>query len=113
LCYALWFALKLLVPSQQFTFNFSLRRFTGWLIGLLTLQLIYGAFMAGLKAATAAPTWPTINGVWWPDNISSFGGQQFPGVSFLVDNPLVIHFIHRNSGLFYNHPFGYLDLAGV
>jgi cytochrome c oxidase assembly protein subunit 15 len=98
LCYVLWFALKLLIPSQQLTFNPSLRRFTAWLIGLLTLQLIYGAFMAGLKAATAAPTWPTINGVWWPDNVSSFGGRQFSGISFLVDNPLVIHFIHRNLG---------------
>ncbi len=96
LCYTLWFALKLLVPARQFTFNPSLRNFTGWLIALLTLQLIYGAFMAGLKAATAAPTWPTINGLWLPDNISSFGGRRFPGISFLVDNPLVIHFIHRN-----------------
>jgi heme a synthase len=96
LCYTLWFALKLLVPTYQLTFNPSLRSFTGWLIGLLTLQLIYGAFMAGLKAATAAPTWPSINGVWWPDNISSFGGRQFTGIGFLMDHPLVIHFIHRN-----------------
>ena len=70
LCYTLWFALKILVPAHQFTINSSLRNFTGWLIVLLTLQLIYGAFMAGLKAATAAPTWPAINGVWWPSNIS-------------------------------------------
>jgi heme a synthase len=96
LCYTLWFALKLSVPAKQFTINPSLRSFTGWLIGLLTLQLIYGAFMAGLKAATAAPTWPTINGVWWPNTIFSFGGRQFAGISFLADNPLVIHFIHRN-----------------
>jgi heme a synthase len=96
LCYTTWFAMDLLVPAQQLTINSSLRNFTGWLIGLLTLQLIYGAFMAGLKAAAAAPTWPSINGVWWPDNIYSFGGRQFTGISFLADNPLVIHFIHRN-----------------
>ena len=29
LCYTLWFALKLLVPTRQFTFNHSLRSFTG------------------------------------------------------------------------------------
>lgn len=96
LCYTLWFALKLLIPPQQITFNRSLRKFTGWLIVLLTIQLIYGAFMAGLKAATTAPTWPSINGVWWPENIHSFGGHQFSGISFLFDHPLVIHFIHRN-----------------
>jgi len=96
LCYTLWFALKLLVPAHQITVNPSLRRFTGWLIGLLILQLIYGAFMAGLKASTAAPTWPSINGVWWPQNISSFGERPFAGINVLTDHPLVIHFIHRN-----------------
>lgn len=96
LCYTLWFALKLMVPASQITYDRKLRSFTGWLIALLTLQLIYGAFMAGLKAATAAPTWPSINGVWWPANIHSFGNREFSGLSFLVDHPLVIHFIHRN-----------------
>ncbi|MEI9944249.1 MAG: COX15/CtaA family protein [Chitinophagaceae bacterium] len=95
LCYTLWFALQILVPDQQLVINKPLRRFTGWLIALLTLQLIYGAFMAGLKAAPAAPTWPTINGSWWP-SFYSFGSKEFKGISFLFDNPVVIHFIHRN-----------------
>jgi heme a synthase len=96
LCYTLWFALQLLVPDKQLTVNPSIRKFTTWLIALLTLQLIYGAFMAGLKAATAAPTWPSINGTWWPENINSFGNRTFTGISFLFDHPLMIHFIHRN-----------------
>ena len=96
LCYTFWFALKLLVPVQQITYNSSLRKMMGWLITLLTIQLIYGAFMAGLKAAATAPTWPDINGAWYPDTIQSFGGRQFTGISFLFDHPLVIHFIHRN-----------------
>jgi heme a synthase len=96
ICYALWFAVQLLVPPNQMTTNRSLRSFTEWLIALLVLQLIYGAFMAGLKAAAAAPTWPTINGVWWPENIRHFGDGFFPGISYLYDHPLVIHFIHRN-----------------
>jgi cytochrome c oxidase assembly protein subunit 15 len=96
LCYALWFALDLLIPEEQITINKPLRRLTGWLIALLIVQLIYGAFMAGLKAAPAAPTWPTINGVWFPENIHSFGGRSFRGLSFLSDNPLFVHFIHRS-----------------
>ncbi|MGK2863750.1 MAG: COX15/CtaA family protein [Chitinophagaceae bacterium] len=96
LCYTLWFALVLLVPAQQITLNSSLRNGMIWLIILLTIQLIYGAFMAGLKTATTAPTWPDINGVWWPENIYSFGERRFNGISFLFDHPLVIHFIHRN-----------------
>ena len=95
LCYALWFALRLLIPPRQLTFNRSLKNFTGWIVGLLILQLIYGAFMAGLKAATAAPTWPDLNGGWWPPNIFSYGGRQFTGLVFLTDHPLVIQIIHR------------------
>ena len=96
LCYAFWFALRLLIKHGQISFNPSLRTFTGWLIGLLTIQLIYGAFMAGLKAATAAPTWPDINGSWWPGNFQSFGERRYAGLTFVTDNPLFIHFIHRN-----------------
>lgn len=96
LCYTLWFALDLLVPSARITINKPQRRFTGWLIALLVVQLIYGAFMAGLKAAATAPTWPSINGTWVPENVHEFAGRKFNGLSFLWDNPLVIHFIHRN-----------------
>ena len=96
LCYTLWFAFDLLIPKEQLTCNKPLRKFTGWLIALLIVQLIYGAFMAGLKAAPAAPTWPTMNGVWFPENIHSFSNREFSGLSFLTDHPLVVHFIHRN-----------------
>src|SRR4030095_3659669 len=60
ICYSLWFALELLVPKAQLVTNQPLKKFTGWVIGLLLIQLIYGAFMAGLKAAVYAPTWPDI-----------------------------------------------------
>lgn len=96
LCYALWFAFELLIPKEQITVNTPLRKFNFWLITLLIVQLIYGAFMAGLKAAPAAPTWPTMNGAWFPENIHSFGSRKFSGISMLTDHPLVIHFIHRN-----------------
>jgi len=96
LCYTLWFALQLLVPAHQITASKTLRSFTLWLISFLVVQLIYGAFMAGLKAATAAPTWPSMNGVWWPQNRHSYGDRHFAGISFLYDHPLMIHFIHRN-----------------
>ena len=77
LCYAFWFALELLVPEEQLINNKPLRKFAVWLLILLILQLVYGAFMAGLKAATMAPTWPDMNGVWIPSNIHSIGGREF------------------------------------
>ena len=96
LCYVLWFALELLVPKEKLIENKSLRKLTLWLIVLLIVQLIYGAFMAGLKAAIVAPTWPSINDEWFPSGIHSYGGREFSGISFLFDNPLFVHFIHRN-----------------
>ena len=90
-----WFALILLVPREQIFHDPSIRKPALWLFFLLVVQLIYGAFMAGLKAAMAAPTWPKINDAWIPKNIYSFGGRHFSGLSFLTDHPLVIHFIHR------------------
>src|SRR4030095_8487614 len=62
ICYALWFALELLVPKAQLVTNQPLKKFTGWVIGLLLIQLIYGAFMAGMKAAGYGPPWAAING---------------------------------------------------
>jgi len=91
ICYTLWFALELLIPRDQLVTNSSVRKFTIWLISILTLQLIYGAFMAGLKAATYAPTWPDING-----NFLPHGGSPSSGILKLFDNPITVHFIHRN-----------------
>lgn len=86
LCYTLWFALKLLIPKEKLVYNTRLRNFTIIIIALLTLQLIYGAFMAGMRAAMAAPTWPDINGMWLPDSLSD---------KSWVNNPINIHFWHR------------------
>ncbi|MFM7838928.1 MAG: COX15/CtaA family protein, partial [Chitinophagaceae bacterium] len=85
LCYTLWFALRLLLPFSIFPSSRSLLIFPWILVPLLILQLIYGAFMAGLKAAAVAPTWPSLNGHWW---------ISLQGVA-LTSDPLAVQFIHR------------------
>ncbi|MFN5020778.1 MAG: COX15/CtaA family protein [bacterium] len=89
LCYTYWFAMMLLVPKDQHVVNPSLKQFTLWLLALLVVQLVFGAFMAGLKAANFATTWPSINGEFVP---SSFSNDTL--TSFTHD-PLAVHFIHR------------------
>jgi heme a synthase len=96
LVYTWWFALRLSVPKEQKIFSSSSKKWLGWIIGLLVVQLAYGAFMAGLKAATAAPTWPDINGSYLPGGITTFQGKEGTFLSALVNNPVTIHFIHRN-----------------
>ena len=89
LAYTLWFALQLLVDEKQLIQAPSLKKFSVWLFVLIVVQLIFGAFMAGLKAAQFATTWPTINGEWIP---SSIAGDTWSG---LTHDPLAVHFIHR------------------
>lgn len=91
LCYTLWFALSLSIPKNMLTVSSSLRKMTWIILSILVLQLIYGAFMAGLHAATAAPTWPSINGQWIPDALNNLS----PGWKNFVDNKITIQFIHR------------------
>lgn len=86
LCYTLWFALQLIIPEEKRVVNKRLYNFTIIVIALLSVQLVYGAFMAGLKAAMVAATWPTINGMWIPDNL---------WVQSFINHPINIHFMHR------------------
>ncbi|MEO8819607.1 MAG: COX15/CtaA family protein [Ginsengibacter sp.] len=91
LCYTFWFALSISVPSNMKTHSKSLRNITWVIICVLFFQLIYGAFMAGLHAATAAPTWPTINGQWIPDSLNRLS----PSFKNFIDNKITVQFIHR------------------
>ena len=92
LCYCFWFALQLLVKRDQLVRSSALRSWCWVIIALLTVQLMYGALMAGHKAATIAPTWPTIGGQWVPDSLFA----EKPLLINFIDNKALIHFIHRN-----------------
>lgn len=86
ICFTYWFAISLLIYKKDGTNNPSLHKWTVGILIILFFQLMYGAFMAGLKAATVAPTWPCINGDYFPQTISS---QSW------INHPVNIHFFHR------------------
>jgi cytochrome c oxidase assembly protein subunit 15 len=99
LAYTYWFALSLKAsPIEKSTVSLDaqkklvrIRQWAWVIITILCVQLIYGALMAGHKAASVASTWPTINGAWVPDGLTSKD-------SFLlnaVNNTIWIHFVHR------------------
>lgn len=92
IAYAFWFALQLSVPSSQLLINRRLYKFSMLIMMILFVQLVYGALMAGHRAATAAPTFPDINGSWMPANITFYKPVLFN----LIENKITIHFIHRN-----------------
>jgi cytochrome c oxidase assembly protein subunit 15 len=98
LSYTFWFALQLSVPKTAFQIPAGMQKavqkaksFNLAILALLVLQLMYGALMAGHKAAMVAPTWPTINGDYLPANF--FSDPNF----FLnfIENKILVHFMHR------------------
>ena len=99
ICYTFWFALQLSVPKHEKVNSRPVWNWTWIILVLLFFQLIYGALMAGHKAAASAPTWPTINGSLVPDNMLRY----LPATVNLIENKITIHFIHRG--------FAYLLLA--
>lgn len=91
-CYTLWFALQLLIPQAERIHNSAIMRFTIILIAITFIQLMYGSFMAGLKAAAVAPTWPMINGFWVPPTVMTHSLMYDADQGALMLN---IHFMHR------------------
>ncbi len=85
----LWVALSLRHPAPA-----KWDRATAFVLGLLAVQLMYGAFMAGMKAALYAPTWPTINGTWIPQSVQA---APWPALHW-VNDPVSVHFVHRGLG---------------
>jgi cytochrome c oxidase assembly protein subunit 15 len=84
LAYTCWFAISLLPAYEEKIMSSKLKNLL-WVTSILfLLQLIYGGFMAGLKAASVAPTWPDINGKFVPVISGS-----------IISDPLAVHFIHR------------------
>jgi cytochrome c oxidase assembly protein subunit 15 len=90
--YALWLLMHLTIPVQEVVRSHTIRGWTAVILLLLFVQLLFGALMAGNKAAAAAPTWPMINGDWVPDGVS-INGHILRSVA---GNKILIHFIHRN-----------------
>ncbi|HTO38888.1 MAG TPA: COX15/CtaA family protein [Brumimicrobium sp.] len=101
LAYTLWFALKLLVPKEKLMHHAPTRNYFLVLIAVLTLQIFYGAFMAGLHAAKIAPSWPKMNGHWFPPKLMEYSwlndaiGVQFVhrGLAYLLYVMVIIGFV--------------------
>ena len=91
IAYAFWVGLRWRSPAPGIHHP-RLRSLTIIIIVIVFLQLIFGALMAGHKAALVAPTWPTINGAMVPVDLF----RERPLMLNLIDNTITIHFIHRS-----------------
>jgi len=86
-----WTALDLKALAQDP--NAQPARLTGFgmaVASILLIQLLFGAYTAGLNAGLAASDWPLMNGRFLPDpNIMGSAWHV------LTNDPFVIHFVHR------------------
>jgi cytochrome c oxidase assembly protein subunit 15 len=92
IAYAFWFLLVLVIPRNQLVTSRKIRNMVQATLLLTVIQLVFGALMAGHRAATAAPTWPDINGSFLPGTLFS----TKPWLINFIENKITIHFIHRN-----------------
>jgi cytochrome c oxidase assembly protein subunit 15 len=60
-------------------------------IAVLFVQLLYGAWVAGLDAGQVSSSWPDMNDRFVPEGIDWSRGVGFA----LANDPFLIHFIHR------------------
>lgn len=84
----IWTALDLRQPGSKPA------RLTGWgvlALGTLFIQLMLGAWVAGLRAGYLSSTWPDMNGRFVPAGIDWSHGALFA----MTHDPFLIHFLHR------------------
>lgn len=87
----IWTALDLRLLERHSGKSPRLGAFGICVLVVLFIELLLGAFMAGLKAGPVAPTWPMMHGHFHP-----------PGIDWSLDlfrdmsrHALLIHFLHR------------------
>ena len=74
----------------------TLRGWTTALLGLAFVQILLGALVAGIDAGRGYPTWPLMNGQFFPADAFYVPGRPLWAAFF--ENPGLVQFDHRMSG---------------
>ena len=95
--YTLWLLFGLGAEAREDHHGALLRApiwVAGSILGLIFLQLLAGALVAGLEAGFGFNTWPLINGAFIPNGL----GEASPWYLNPFENPLTVQFDHRMLG---------------
>lgn len=68
-----------------------LTRFSAVVFAILFIQMLFGAWVAGLNAGYVSNTWPLMNDRLFPDGVDTAKGAFYA----LVNDPYLTHFVHR------------------
>lgn len=101
-----WFVL--LLGRSEVDLMQARRGREGKLVGLSTglmhftfLQILLGALVAGIDAGRGYPTWPLMNGQFFPADafyVPDGQGGSLPVWQAFIENPGLVQFIHRMAG---------------
>ncbi|WP_205480409.1 COX15/CtaA family protein [Sphingomonas arenae] len=83
-----WTALDLRSPGAM---RQRMPTFAIWALSVLALQLLFGAYVAGLDAGYAFNTWPLMGDELYP----AAAPWLEPALRNFVDNPITVQFVHR------------------
>ena len=88
--YTLWVALPLVYKKEKKGYP-KIRKLCFWIFYILIIQIIYGAFVAGLNAGVGFNTWPKMGDHWIPEAIYALS----PFWKNFVEGKYGVQFIHR------------------
>jgi len=91
--FTFWYALDLIYPVKN-DLNEELKllvKKSKIMFGLIVAQIIYGGFVAGLKAGLFYNTFPAMGEEYFPDTILSHDSFA----SNMLENPAGVQFVHR------------------
>ena len=92
--FTFWVALPLII-TDKLKGNRTFLKYTTILFFLVLIQIIYGAFVAGLNAGIGFNTWPKMNGEWIPQAVYYLD----PLWKNFFESRYGIQFIHRTLAL--------------
>ena len=96
LLFLLWQWLDLNFPPLQKNLGWSLPSYlVAGLFALIAVQMIFGAFTAGLRAGHGFNTFPKMGTEWFPYHFAA----QESWVSILIASKVGVQFVHRTLGL--------------
>ena len=99
--YAFWVALDLIYPKKK-VIDKKFRNLIRWGMAILLLQIIWGAFVAGLDAGWIHNTWPLMN-----------DGKLIHETVWIEQNPLWRNFIEGKSGVQFVHRYLAYFVVGI
>ncbi|MGZ4035204.1 MAG: COX15/CtaA family protein [Bacteroidia bacterium] len=95
--FTFWYAMDLIYPKEieENKISKNLKWWSKFMFGAIILQIIYGAFVAGLKAGLFYNTYPLMGHSLMPETVTSFD----PFWKNFLENPAGVQFLHRNIAL--------------